>query len=274
MSVQSQNKPLKTMAALLAAATVLVGCGGGGASTGGDLPQPPAPLPSMEGIWSVTDGNGSQGSMVVLEDGTGWVLDVESFTAFGAPYVRISSVLHGSVSTTASSTFAFRVSGSGPDPEAELHGRDVVTGTFTPRSRFSTAVVNGVTATGLYAASYEQPAQLSATAGTYRGVAVSSTPATVGTITNYVSSTLTIAASGASTLDIGGGCTGAGTFTPRRSGKGVFDVSLQFSGPATCNVPPGERVSGIALMDAQGRLNLVALTAAQNNGVTFLGRRG
>lgn len=88
------------------------------------------------------------------------------------------------------------------------------------------------------------------------------------------SSTLTISTTGDLTAT-SEGCSFSGTFTPRASGKNVFDVAITF-GPAPCKLP-GESIRGIAidylLTNGQRQLIVAGIDAARTGTAAFFGVR-
>ncbi len=133
----------------VSAALCLTACGGGDADT---------PLPSIEGLWTLTDAEGVPGKLLVLEDGTGWLWTVASHSAAGSTYVDVPVVYLGDARTTSPNTFSLHVRASGPDPRLEQHSKDLLTGSFTPRGSLETAATSRMALTGRYTASYANAA--------------------------------------------------------------------------------------------------------------------
>lgn len=114
---------------------------------------------------------------------------------------------------------------------------------------------------------YDQPASLSALAGSYRGSA-----AVGGAGTQTVS--VSVSANGAVTMPPDPyGCSASGQASPRASGKNVFDLSVTFRG-SRCVLGNGNTVHGIIYYDATSKTGVaMALNSSETNGFIFVGSR-
>jgi hypothetical protein len=130
-----------------------------------------------------------------------------------------------------------------------------ISGTYVPRSSLNDVITSAfgtVTFTSTYDSTYEQPTSLSATAGTYSGVAL--TTAGGG---NVVIMLDTAGAFSGTTI----GCSFAGTLIPR-GGVNVFNLSITFQG-GVCGT---STLTGIAGYDpVSGQLVAIAPNAARTS---------
>lgn len=250
--------------ALISSVTAVIGaCGGGGgdASSSTSTPVTTATV-SAEGVWEGTTSSGYATNMLVLENGELWAM-------FGAT-VGNAFMVNGfdrGVGTYSGSLF------SGAGSEYTYTG-------VASRGTFSASVIPGVSLSGTvsgvtkvsFSASpisasnyiYGQAAQLSQVLGFWAGTLLD------GTVTS-----LTIASNGSVVGQSSNGCSFAGTFQPRASGKNVFNVSITF-GASRCALP-NQTVGGIALayVTNTGKTQLmVAVTDSLNSlGTMFLAQR-
>ncbi|MCU0925744.1 MAG: hypothetical protein MUF44_06790 [Hydrogenophaga sp.] len=246
-------KTMKTLFASIAAISVLAGCGGGG--DGGSTEIAPGPSATAEGFWSGTTSTGTQVNVAILETGETWGVYTSGNSIIGALYGN----------TTSSGT---SLNGSGSD--FNIPSRTVTpgtySGTYSSRATISLTASNGTRFSGTYSASYDQAASLAAVAGTFSGTGVSGG-------SSVQSASVTISSSGAVSTPVSNGCSSAGTFTPRPSGKNIFNVSVTFTG-ANCALGNGATTTGVAYYDSATRQLLVmALNSARSDGFIYIGSK-
>jgi hypothetical protein len=210
-------------------AAALAGCGGGGS-------DPPAATASAQGAYSGSlSGSPSNAafSAIVLEDGQLWTLYGNSVG--GSLIVNGFIQGQGSSSGGVFTASALRDFGTSPSTVASVSVNYVagasISGTLT-----ELGVNLGINGTAIPAANfnYDAPASLPSIAGNWTLSSVG------GTILP-----LSIAATGAANGVSSTGCAVSGTFTPRPSGKNVFNLALTF-GPSPCPLPGGS-AGGIAI---------------------------
>jgi len=238
---------MKKIAALGLVAAMLSGCGGG------DDGAPPAA--TAEGFWGGTTSTGVGVSLAILENGETWGVYTSANTLVGALYGN---------TTSSGSTF----SGSGKD--FNIPARTVTSGTysgtFTAKSKINATLSGGATFTGTYDTRYDQPASLSALAGTFSGQGVSGS-------SSVQAASVTISTSGAITVPASLGCSATGTATPRPSNKNIFNVTVTFTG-TNCALGNGTATSGVAYYDTASRQVLVmAMNAAKSDGFIYIGQK-
>lgn len=237
--------------AVVTVSLALSGCGGGG---GGD--DAPSVKNTAEGFWSGTSSAGYNVDLAILENGETWGVYASGSTIFGA--------LQGTASGSGSS---FNANGTDYNFTSGTATAGSITGTVTEKSSIRGTSSLGPSVSLTYQSTYDRPASLSELAGTYsfigRSARASLLPATVA-----------INANGAFSL-IQSGCTSNGSFSPRPSGKNIFDVSVSFSGP-TCALGNGSSAKGIAYLDTTTRpfrLSALALRDDRNDGLIVLGTK-
>ena len=247
------------IASVVLATFALAGCN----SDSGFVPTTvPTVNTSAEGVYSGSLASGPLGATdflaIVLEDGSFWTL----YGQAGATSFTVQGFARGS-GTSSDGTFASSAATDfGASPPA----------TFTLDATYNSALdtMEGSITTG-------------ATTSTFAGGAISSGPydygaapdpqIVTGTWTvqdaDGVSYALVVAADGTFNFaEQGGGCTGAGSFSPRASGKNVFDVSVQFDDVAECADQNGS-ATGIALAYPLTGTDTIQLIAAVNDQSTF-----
>ncbi|MEY8876735.1 MAG: hypothetical protein AB9M60_09535 [Leptothrix sp. (in: b-proteobacteria)] len=238
---------MKKLAAI-AVTAVLTACGGGG--SGGSSGNSAG---AAEGIWSGTFASGTSASFVVLENGDTWGVYVSNGVLVGAA---------NATTTVNGSTF------SGTERFYDLSTGQVTTGSYsgTAAAKSTLTTVDsagGTSFTGTYVTAYDQPATLSAIAGSFSGTAV------VGGAGSQTAS-VSIGANGAITVPSSGGCTTTGSITPRASGKNIYNVSLSFSGTG-CVLGNGASTTGIAYYKVTtGQVLLLTLTPDKSTGLMYL----
>lgn len=237
-------------------ALVLAACGGGGS----DAPVAVAPAPqpvvaTAAGFWEGTASTGVVVSLAILEDGQTWGV----YTSGN----QIAGALYG-VTTSSGTT----LSGTGKDfnvPTRSI-GSASYTGTFAANSRISVNTSTGGSLTAAYVATYDQPASLTALAGTFQGTGITGT-------TNAQAIPVTISTTGAITVPTSQGCGATGTAVPRASGKNIFDISVTFNG-SNCALGNGSTTTGVGYFDtAKRRLLVVALNSAKSDGFIYVGQK-
>jgi hypothetical protein len=248
------NSTKRRAAAGLAIAALIVGCGGGGDSPAPAPAPTPAPTPkvSAEGFWQGTSSTGYSVVGVVLENGEYWFIyslnnfisgvvqgsgqsSNGSFTSTNAVDLNVDgSILAGSVSGSYRVNQSFSGTGSGTG------------GSFT----FSLT----------YDPSYDRPASQSAVAGTW-----------AARISPTQTLSVTVGSNGVLTGSFNG-CSLSGSFTPRPSGKNVYQVTYTL-GSAPC-VLPGTTFSGVGVFTTNptGGQRIVTATAnaARNGALMFV----
>jgi hypothetical protein len=243
----------------LVLAAILTGCGGGGDS-------PAAPATSPEGVYSgsITSSTvASAFSTVVLEDGQVWT--IYGNTVGGV--LVVNGLIQGQ-GTSSNGTFTsstMKDFGASPALAATLNATYVqgasLAGTITEAGG---SIGFSGTATPATTFDYNTPAQLSNVVGAWT---LSSTSG------NTIA--LTVSATGAFTGTATGGCSVSGTFTPRPSGKNIFNFQMTI-GPAPCTLA-GWTGGGIAIYStlANGSHQLIvgSADASRTYGTASIGTR-
>ena len=222
----------RTAAVLVATLSgVLAACGGGGDD------DDDGPATTAEGAYAGSISGSSSTtafSAVVLDDGQLW-------TVYGnnvGGVLVLSGFLQGQ-GTSSHGVFTasnLRDFGSSPPVAASL-AANYVAGASLSGNLSESGATFGISGTAIPAAvyNYNAPASLAGISGAWTLAALGGT-----------SLPLTIASNGAATGVTSGGCSVAATFTPRASGKNVFNLAITF-GPAPCPVPSGT-AAGIAIL--------------------------
>lgn len=210
---------------------------------------------SAEGFWVATTPGGVNVKWGILDGGETWgIYDLEG-TILGA--------FHGN---TRSSQGVLQGTGQSFDIPSRNIGATSFTGTYLPREAISITTLHGVSFSGRYVTTYEQPASPTALAGRFSGEGLSSR-------SPVQDMRLSVAASGALSMSSNEDCTASGTATPRPGGKNVFNVNLRFAGSA-CALGEGTTATGIAhLSVASGELFVLAMNEARTDGWLYLGVR-
>lgn len=242
---------MKQIAAIGLIAALLAGCGGGDDNTA----PAPTPTATAEGFWRGTASTGVNVALAVLENGETWGV----YTSGGA----LVGALYGSTSSSGTT-----LSGSGRD--FNIPARTVTpgtySGTFTAKSKIDVKTSGGGAFSGTYESSYDQPASLSALAGTFSGWGVT------GAISPVVISA-SISTSGTITVPASLGCAATGTAKPRASGKNVFDVTVTFVG-STCALGNGTSTTGVGYYDTASReLLVMSMNSSKSDGFIFVGKK-
>jgi hypothetical protein len=172
--------------------------------------------------------------LIVLETGEFWTLyGGQTSTKFNvAGFTQGNGVSNnGSFTSSNTTDFGFNPPISANTTATYNAGAKTISGTISEGSgsvAFSGGPITGATY------NYNTPASLSILVGSW--LATTSTPDTV---------ILSIATDGTFTATGVSGCNFSGTFTPRVSGKNVFNVSLTFG--ATNCASPNQTTTGIAI---------------------------
>jgi len=246
---------IRLVSALLMTLT-LVACGGGGG--GGSDSTAPATASTAEGIWRGTIQGGASMTGVVLDDGTFYVL----YSPAGRPDL-IAGLVQGSGaarngSFTSSNARDFVIND-------DVYSASV-SASYTSKQTFNGSVTytNGTTGTftSSYDSAYEQPASLTAIAGSFSGQSASSAGVQTGVVT--------VQSNGAF-RSTSNGCTVTGTLTPRGS-VNVFNMSATFGGGAC--VFGTSTLNGIAVYNATSkRIYAAAPNAGRTDGFLFVGTK-
>ena len=243
---------LATFNQMRAAGWVLEGNGLTGASA--CVPQSAPPAATAEGLWAGTTSTNALVLGFVLDDGTYYFVYTTPSNAGLVQGTAISS--NGQF--TSSDAVDINFAGLGVAHAA-------ISGTYVPRASLSGAIAEAsgsVTFVTFYSSVYEQPASLSAAAGTYSGVA--------GTSTGGGDVVITLSTTGAF-LGSATGCSFAGTLTPR-GGVNVFNLSVTFQGGG-CSFGTST-IMGIAYYDAaSSELLAVAPNATRTDGFLAIGTK-
>ncbi|HJT20141.1 MAG TPA: hypothetical protein VJ746_06705 [Nitrospira sp.] len=197
---------------------------------------PPATGTTAEGQWNGTTNTGRQVIGAVLDDG--------SYSLFyslpGASLLQIAGVIqgngtsnNGSFTSTNAKDFGIAIS---PAQNA------AVLANFSPRQSFTGTInyqVGGTVGfTTSYNTAYDTTPSFTAVAGTYQGIA--------GSTTGSQPATVNVFADGTFNAREQSGCLFSGTATPRTKGN-VFDITITF-GISPCTFA-GLTFQGIAFFD-------------------------
>jgi len=203
----------------------------------------PAPAPSAEGLWRGTTASGRNIVVVVLEDGTYYLL----YGGTSSPL--ITGAIEGASASNAG-TFTTQGSRNIGFTGNLASGSSQVSGTYVPRSSLQLTIGAGgsaETVSATYDASYDVAASVATLAGHYSG--------RNGHVADPFNMSLTIFADGGFTMS--GSCSFAGTIVPHAA-TGVFDFTVHAKS-GVCLGGPSNIVHGILVYDAAtGVLDAVA----------------
>jgi hypothetical protein len=224
---------------------LIASCGGSG---DGDSPGPAATSAgAAEGIWNGTSSTDCGLQLAVLEDGSVWGICLRGGSLDGAVLGNVTA--------------------NGNQLSGILEDGSTYTGSVVPKNSLNMVFATGETFSTRYQPSYDQPASLTALAGSYYGIAPFGEAETV-----------TISSSGAITTSVmSDGCGTSGTLKPRASGKNIFDVTLNVQG--SCSLA-GATLQGEAVMTVISTTNptptrqlwILAPNTAKNDGYGFWGQ--
>lgn len=236
---------LSSLAAALALTTGAASREEPAASTGG----------SAEGFWVASLPDGVHVKWAILDGGETWGVYEAAGTVLGA--------FHGQ---TRSANGALEGSGQAYDIPSGNVGTARFTGSYLPRQAISLTTSFGVTLSGRYAPTYDEPASPAALTGRYDGEGLSSRRP-------LIALRMQVAGDGDFIMTSREDCAASGHITPRPGGRNIFDVSLHFAG-AACPLGDGARASGIAHRSAtSGELFMLAMNETRTDGWLFLGQR-
>jgi hypothetical protein len=237
---------------------VLTACGGGGGGT-----TPAANTATAEGVYSGSVSNGNSFDGIVLEDGSYYVL-AGPRTVAG---LAVIDLLQGS-----------GVSSNGIFSSLNLKGfwangsvaSGSISSTYAANSFAGTVIENGVSRTfsGAHPAAssyvYNNAANLANITGAWTLADMQG-----GSVAMTITPTGSFTASGT------GGCVFSGTFSPRASGKNVFNFLGNLG--VGCALPSGTTFSGIAieylLPNATRQFVVAGVDVARLNGTALFGVR-
>lgn len=257
----------KLVTTILAATTMLFGCGGGGGNPGEcfgsaevcggvDVPSNPPPVAdSALGLFKGASTNGRFTHAVVLPNNQLWLLYGQAGNA-----TTLSGLAQGTY-TASRGVIGADVDELSGEVQAVTGGAFV--GTYVTRRSLAGSVSGSTQLQGIttsYDAGFETPATLAAIAGTFAGRATS-----VGT--SEISS-VTVTAAGALTGNTGAGCTYSGSVTA--SPNSIYSLTITFDGGA-CPNGTGT-TTGIAFLEGT-RLHVASINAQRNNIFLFSGAR-
>jgi hypothetical protein len=242
---------------LVALGAALTGCGGGG-----DDETSTTAEGAYSGTVSGSPANAAF-SAIVLEDGQLWTIYGNSVGGVLVVngFIQGQGVSNNGVFTSSS----LRDYGSAPPTAASL-GLNYVAGTSISGTLTELGTNFGISGTTIPTANfnYNAPASLTSISGSWMLSALGG-----------VTLPLTIASNGTASGVTSAGCTVSGTFTPRPSGKNVFNLVLTF-GPSPCPLPSGS-ASGIAIYSTLGngahQLITAAVDPSRTNGSVAFGTR-
>ena len=261
MTTNKAMKAIRLIALAILLPTALTACGGGG---GGGAISPPAPVAgAAQGIYIGTVSDGGELDTIVLENDqfysmyghtvSGGFL-ISGFVQGDGKSNNGSFTSSNAVDSTSLNTRVAASVNASYVPGLNLNGsltEPAGTVTFTS-APIAAAVIN-----------YNSPANLADIAGKWSLTSL-----------RGFSNTFTITATGAFTAT-SGGCSFSGTFTPRASGKNVFDVAMDF-GPAPCQIP-SQSIKGMAidytLTNGQRQLIVAGIDASRTETAAFFGVR-
>ena len=210
------------------------------------VPQSTPPTPTAEGFWNGTTSTNGNLQEIVLDDGSFYFLSSSSSSGD----LVLGTAIYTDGQFNSSNTVDINFAGLGVT-------NATVSGTYVPRSSLNGTITSAFGAAifnSTYDSTYEQPASLSAVAGTYSGVAF--TTAGGGNVVIMFDTTGTFSGT---TI----GCSFAGALTPR-GGVNVFNLSITFQG-GTCTFGTST-LTGIAGQDpVSGQLVAIAPDAARTN---------
>lgn len=247
-----------------ALAVLMVACGGGGAT---DVTAPTmAAANPLAGGWAGTSTSGNAVQSIILEDGRMWAIG--GVVSSGVLFVNGLSrtTLQTSGSTLSASDLRSYSLAAGTSATGSLTGSFVIgtslTATATLVGGAGTATINLAPAPAT-SYDYNTTATLAAVAGSWPGSFSNDTGTMLVTANGTFSATTSL------------GCRLSGAFTPRASGKNVYDITVSF-GAAPCGLPNGSAAGNAIitnLTNGQHQLIVAVATLDGANGGVFFGQR-
>lgn len=266
MTIRYVTSPshLATLTILLCSTLVACGGGGGGGGASSATNSPPVPVVgAAQGIYIGTVSDGRELDMIVLEN--------DQFYAMYGNTVAGGFLISGFVQGDGQSNNGSFTSANAVDStslntrvaammKASYAAGVNLNGTLTePASNVS------FTSTPIAAAviNYNSPANLADISGKWNLTSL-----------RGFSNAFTITSTGTFTAT-SNGCSFSGAFTPRASGKSVFDVVMTF-GPAPCQIP-SQSIKGMAinyvLTNGQRQLIVAGIDTSRTATAAFFGVR-
>jgi len=240
----------------------IAACGGGGG--GGGSVSPPAPVVgAAQNIYVGNTADGREIYTIALEN--------DQFYAMYGHTVGNAFLVSGFVQGDGASNNGVFSATNGVDSNANnTRTAATINATYAVGVNLNGTIVEPSGSVGFTSApiaasllNYNTPAKLSDIAGHWnvtslRGFASSFDIGTTGTFTGTSS-----------------GCSLSGSFTPRASGKNVFDMTMSF-GPAPCQIPNGT-IKGMAIdyvaTSGQRQLIVAGIDTTRINTAAFFGAR-
>jgi len=278
---------IMTMIAAAACAFSLTACGGGSNDGSKALVNR-----ADEGIWSNLNGTvplDSGVQVVILRDGSYW--GVVGYVQSNGAGFTVHGVLHGMANVNGNSVSGTYVDFSGlGSPNGAYSGtvssKNSLALTFAEPAN-SILTLAGSNLVMNYDASYEQPAALSAIAGSYLNKLIGSFYSHPPGGPEYYYSHLnpTISGSNLTMMDQDGNIKMTGTVTPHGTDVNVFDVRLTTAVNipvysttelfSTADVPAGTVYSGILFQTSSGILknNIEIIATAGNSAYFYAGSK-
>jgi hypothetical protein len=235
----------RILSAFLVSCALLVGCGGGGGSSG-------EPLKSAQGFWSGTVSGAPDGatavSTVVTPQESAWIvlLNGSTPTALVQANMTTTTTMGGS-QVSATGTGAYFELGTSTRYAVTITGVATTSNTFNGTATLATSPVSSFTWAMTGSTAYSTPARTADLVASWSGAAGDAS----------VTVTWSVNASGAVSGTSSTGCSYAGTMVPTSAAVAVFTVAVT----ETCGAVV-ETLSGIATLNASKTILSVAYTAA------------
>ena len=220
----------------------------------------------MANGWAGTSTSGNAVQSIILEDGRMWAIG--GVVSSGVLFVNGLSrtTLQTSGSTLSASDLRSYSLAAGTSATGSLTGSFVIgtslTATATLVGGAGTATINLAPAPAT-SYDYNTTATLAAVAGSWPGSFSNDTGTMLVTANGTFSATTSL------------GCRLSGAFTPRASGKNVYDITVSF-GAAPCGLPNGSAAGNAIitnLTNGQQQLIVAVATLDGANGGVFFGQR-
>ncbi|TCS38640.1 hypothetical protein EDC30_102379 [Paucimonas lemoignei] len=246
----------------------LAGCGGGDSTAGGEFinatsTSSTATTATPEGLYAGIASNGRYFNTLVLENNQYYIL----YGGVAGDSFGVAGLITG---TGQSVNGSFTSADAREFPALGVPILGTLSGSYVSGASFSavlttrgTAVTYAGTSSALATYAYHTRARLEDIAGVWNLFTAAGIPAT-----------LTISSTGTYT-GTSAGCDFSGTFTPRASGKNVFDVTIRF-GPSPClladQVATGHAVSYL-LRDGKRQLLVAGSDVTRSVATVLAGLR-